>query len=361
MPLPVEFIERLKAANPIADVIGTYVTLKRSGRDYVCLCPFHNERTPSCYVHPDKEFFHCFGCHAGGDVITFIMRYNNLDYWEAVKFLAERGNVPLPEDRTYDSKAGNKRKRIYEMNKKAARFFYDQLRSPEGKPCRDYLARRGLTAATVKKYGMGFAPNSWSKLKSYMLSEGYTEQELEEASLISRSQKNYQNTFDFFVFRAMFPFIDLRGNIVGFGGRTLDVNEKRKYLNSKDTPVYNKNSFLFSMNFAKEISVKSKKILLCEGNLDVISLNQSGFENAVASCGTALTPQQAKLISNYSDEAVLCYDSDEAGQKATKRAIGILRECGLKVSVVTMEGAKDPDEYINKFGKAKFEHILGKA
>ena len=361
MPLPVEFIERLKAANPIADVIGTYVTLKRSGRDYVCLCPFHNERTPSCYVHPDKEFFHCFGCHAGGDVITFIMRYNNLDYWEAVKFLAGRGNVPLPEDRTYDSKAGNKRKRIYEMNKKAARFFYDQLRSPEGKPCRDYLARRGLTAATVKKYGMGFAPNSWSKLKSYMLSEGYTEQELEEASLISRSQKNYQNTFDFFVFRAMFPFIDLRGNIVGFGGRTLDVNEKRKYLNSKDTPVYNKNSFLFSMNFAKEVSVKSKKILLCEGNLDVISLNQSGFENAVASCGTALTPQQAKLISNYSDEAVLCYDSDEAGQKATKRAIGILRECGLKVSVVTMEGAKDPDEYINKFGKAKFEHILGKA
>ncbi len=361
MPLPADFIEKLKDANPIADVIGTYVSLKRSGRDYVCLCPFHNEKSPSCYVRPEQGYFHCFGCGAGGDVITFTMRYNNLDYREAVRFLAERGGIPMPEDDGYDNKAANRRKRIYEMNKKAARFFYDRLRAPEGKPCRDYLAKRGLTAATIMKYGMGFAPNSWSSLKSYMLSEGYSEQELEEASLISRSQKNTRSTYDFFVFRAMFPFFDLRGNIVGFGGRTLDVNEKRKYLNSKDTPVYNKNKFLFSMNFAKDVSVKSKKILLCEGNLDVISLNQAGFENAVASCGTSLTGDQAKLISNYADEAVICYDSDEAGQKATKRAIDILRECGLKVSVVTMNGAKDPDEFINRFGKAKFEHILDKA
>ena len=361
MPLPIDFIERLKSANPIADVMGTYLTLKRSGRDYVCLCPFHGEKTPSCYVHPDQEYFHCFGCGAGGDVITFTMRYNNLDYWEAVKFLAERGGVPLPEDSSYDNKAANRRKRIFEMNKKAARFFYDQLRAPGGKACRDYLKKRGLTAATIMKYGMGFAPNSWSMLKSYMLSEGYSEQELEEASLISRSQKNTKNTFDFFVYRAMFPFFDLRGNIVGFGGRALSVDDNRKYLNSKDTPVYNKNRFLFSMNFAKDVSVKSGKILLCEGNIDVISLNQAGFENAVASCGTALTADQAKLISNYADEAVICYDSDVAGQKATKRAIDILRECGLKVSVVTMNGAKDPDEFINKFGKAKFEHILSKA
>lgn len=362
MPLPPEFIERLKSANPIADVMGTYVSLKRSGRDYVCLCPFHNEKTPSCYIHPDKEFFHCFGCGAGGDVITFVMRYNNLDYWEAVKLLAERGGVPLPEDNMASIGQGDKRKRIYEMNKKAARFFYDQLKTPDGKPCLDYLMqKRRLSVATIKKYGMGFAPYSWSKLKSYMMSEGYSEQELVEASLISRSSKNNENTFDFFVNRAMFPFFDLRGNIVGFGGRALSADDKRKYLNSKDTPVYNKNKFLFSMNFAKEHSVSSKKILLCEGNLDVISLNQAGFENAVASCGTALTPEQAKLISNYADEAVICYDSDEAGQKATKRAIGILREAGLKVSVITMDGAKDPDEYINKFGKAKFEFILDKA
>lgn len=361
MPLPIDFIERLKSANPIVDVMGTYLTLKRSGRDYVCLCPFHGEKTPSCYVHPEQEYFHCFGCGAGGDVISFTMRYNNLDYWEAVKFLAERGGVPLPEDRSYDSRAANKRKKIFEMNKKAARFFYDQLRAPEGKACRDYLKKRGLTAATIMKYGMGFAPNSWSMLKSYMLSEGYTEQELEEASLISRSQKDTRNTFDFFVYRAMFPFFDLRGNIVGFGGRALSVDDNRKYLNSKDTPVYNKNRFLFSMNFAKDVSVKSGKILLCEGNLDVISLNQAGFENAVASCGTALTADQAKLISNYADEAVICYDSDAAGQKATKRAIDILRGCGLKVSIVTMNGAKDPDEFVNKFGKAKFEHILEKA
>lgn len=361
MALPLDFLERLKSANPIADVMGTYVNLKRSGRDFVCLCPFHNEKTPSCYVHPDKEFFHCFGCGAGGDVITFTMRYNNLDYWEAVKLLAERGGVPLPEDRAYDSRQGEKRKRIFEMNKKAARFFYDRLRAPEGKPCREYLFKRGLTPDTIKKYGMGFAPQSYTALKNYMLSEGYTEKELEEASLLTRSKKNNSNCYDFYVFRAMFPFFDLRGNIVGFGGRALSVEDNRKYLNSKETPVYNKNRFLFSMNFAKDAAVKDRKILLCEGNIDVISLNQAGFENAVASCGTALTAEQAKLISNYADEVVICYDSDAAGQKATKRAIGVLRECGLKVSVITMTGAKDPDEFINKYGKAKFEHILNKA
>ncbi len=361
MPLPADYIDKLKTANPIADVMGTYVNLKRMGRDYVCLCPFHSEKTPSCYVHPDKEYFHCFGCGAGGDVITFTMRYNNLDYYEAVKLLAERGGIPLPEFSAQDNVKASARKRIYEINKTAARFFYDMLRAPEGKPCRDYLRKRGLTAETIKKYGMGFAPNSWTALKNHMLSEGYSEDELIQASLISRSQNDTRNTYDFFVYRAMFPFIDLRGNIVGFGGRALKVDDKRKYLNSKDTPAYNKNNFLFSMNFAKDVSVRSKKILLCEGNIDVISLNQAGFENAVASCGTALTPEQAKLISNYADEAVICYDSDEAGQKATKKAIRLLRECGLKVSVVTMNGAKDPDEFINKFGKAKFEFILSKA
>ena len=362
MPLPIDFIERLKAANPIAEVMGSYVTLKRTGRDFVCLCPFHNEKTPSCHVHPDKEYFHCFGCGAGGDVITFTMKYNNLDYWEAVKLLAERGGVPLPEDSGYDSRRTDTRKRFYEMNKTAARFFYHQLKTPQGKECLDYLMnKRKLTIDTIKKYGMGFAPNSWSALKSYMLSEGFTEEELEQGSLISRSQRNTKNTFDFFVNRAMFPFIDLAGHIVGFGGRALTADDKRKYLNSKDTMVYSKNRFLFSMNFAKNAAVKDKTILLCEGNLDVISLNQAGFQNAVASCGTALTPEQARLISNYADNVVICYDADSAGQTATARAIKILDETGLKTTIIKMNGAKDPDEYINKFGADHFRHLLKKS
>lgn len=359
MALPVDFLERLKAANPIAEVMGSYVTLKRTGRDYICLCPFHNEKTPSCHIHPDKEYFHCFGCGAGGDVITFTMKYNNLDYWEAVKMLAERAGIPLPEDNGYNSQRTDQRKRMYEMNKTAARFFYHQLKTPQGRECLDYLInKRKLSLDTIKKYGMGYAPNSWSALKTYMMGEGYTEVELEAGSLISRSQKYMDKTFDFFVNRAMFPFIDLAGHIVGFGGRALSDDDKRKYLNSKDTLCYSKNRFLFSMNFAKNQAVKDKQILLCEGNLDVISLNQAGFENSVASCGTALTPEQAKIISNYAEQAVICYDSDEAGQKATSRAIGILSDAGLKTSVIKMNGAKDPDEYIKKFGAEHFRYLL---
>lgn len=359
MALPIEFIERLKAANPIAEVMGSYITMKRTGRDFICLCPFHNEKTPSCHIHPDKEFFHCFGCGAGGDVITFIMKYNNLDYWEAVKFLAERGGIPLPEDNVFNSKRTDTRKRMYEMNKCAAKFFYHQLKTPEGKNCLDYLInKRKLSLETIKKYGMGYAPNSWSALKSYMFGQGYTEEELEAGSLISRSQNNTKRTFDFFVNRAMFPFIDLTGHIVGFGGRVLSDDDKRKYLNSKDTLCYSKNRFLFSLNFAKNQSVKSKQILLCEGNLDVISLNQAGFENAVASCGTALTTEQAKIISNYAEQVIICYDSDGAGQKATSRAIPILSEAGLKTTVIKMTGAKDPDEYIKKFGADHFRNLL---
>lgn len=362
MPLPADFIDRLKAANPIAEIMGSHVTLKRTGRDYICLCPFHNEKTPSCHVHPDKEYFHCFGCGAGGDVITFTMKYNNLDYWEAVKLLADRGGVPLPEDNYFKSGGTDKRKRFYEMNKTAARFFFEKLKSDEGKACREYLFKtRRLKADTIQKYGMGFAPNSWSELKKYMMSMGYTEKELIEGSLISRSQNNTKNTYDFFVNRAMFPFIDLRGNIVGFGGRALSSEDKRKYLNTKETVIYQKNRFLFSMNFAKNATVKDRKILLCEGNLDVISLNQAGFENAVASCGTALTPEQVKLISNYADEVIICYDSDEAGQKATQKAINLLNQSGLKTTVIKMTGAKDPDEYINKFGEVRFRHLLDNA
>ncbi len=359
LPLPVDFIERLKAANPIEEVMGSYVSLRRSGRDFVCLCPFHNEKTPSCYIHPDKEYFHCFGCNAGGDVITFTMKYNNLDYMEAVRFLAERGGVPMPEDTFFGGQRQDTRKRLYEMNRTAAKFFFEQLKSPEGKACLYYLMRvRRLSQETIKKYRMGFAPNSWSALKRYMMSEGYTEEELIQGSLISPSKDNSKKPFDFFVNRAMFPFYDLSGHIVGFGGRALSNDDKRKYLNSRETLVYNKDRYLFSMNFAKNACVKNRQILLCEGNLDVISLNQAGFENAVASCGTALTPQQVKIISNYADSVVICYDSDEAGQKATKRAIRLISETGLKTTVLHMEGAKDPDEYINKFGVDHFNHLI---
>lgn len=359
MALPQEFIDRLKAANPIEEVMGSYVSLKRTGRDYICLCPFHNEKTPSCHIHPDKEFFHCFGCGAGGDVITFVMKYHNLDYWEAVKMLAERGNVPLPETSNFSRQNSVDKKRFYEMNKAAARFFYSQLKTEAGKACLDYLInKRKLSIETIKKYGMGFAPNSWSALKTHMLTLGYNEKELEDASLISHSANNSKRTFDFFVNRAMFPFIDLTGHIVGFGGRALSPDDKRKYLNSKDTAVYNKDRFLFSLNFAKNASVKDRQIILCEGNLDVISLNQAGFENAVASCGTALTERQARMLANYADHIMICYDADEAGQKATSKAIGILENTGLKTTVVRISGAKDPDEYLKKFGAVRFKNLL---
>lgn len=363
MAFSVEFIENLKNANPINEVMGQYVTLKKSsGRDYVCLCPFHNEKTPSCHVRTDKEYFHCFGCGAGGDVITFIMKYHNLDYLEAVKMLAERAGISMPEDDFYKKfkPQGLDKKRLYEMNKTAARFFFENLRAPEGKPCREYLKHRGLTLQTIQKYGMGYAKNSFTALKDHMLAEGYTEKELLEGSLLSKSSKN-NHTYDFFVNRAMFPFIDLTGHIVGFGGRALGNDDKRKYLNSKDTAGYNKNRFLFSMNFAKDACVKSKVIVLCEGNLDVISLNQAGIENAVASCGTALTAEQAKLLSNYADTVIICYDSDEAGKKATNRAIPILNEAGLKPRVINVTNAKDPDEFIQKFGPAAFNILLKKA
>lgn len=357
MALPTEFVEKLKMANPIAEVMGSYVSLKRSGRDYVCLCPFHNEKTPSCYIHPDKEYFHCFGCGAGGDVITFTMKYNNLDYWESVKLLADKAGLEVPDTRG-SFQSADRRKRFYEMNKDAARFFYSQLKTPDGRRCLDYLMnKRRLSVDTIKKYGMGFAPNSWTSLLRHMTALGYSEQELEAASLVGRSSKT-GNCYDFFMDRAMFPFIDLSGRIVGFGGRALGDEDKRKYLNSRETLLYNKNRFLFSMNFAKDAAVKSKTILLCEGNLDVISLNQHGFGNAVASCGTALTQEQAKVISNYADAAVICYDSDEAGQKASRRAIDILRQAGLRTSVIKMEGAKDPDEYLNKFGADHFKYLI---
>ncbi|MCC8192139.1 MAG: DNA primase [Ruminococcus sp.] len=359
MAFPQDFIDRLKYANKIEDVMGSYVSLKRASSTFKCLCPFHSERTPSCTVYPETDSFYCFGCGAGGDVVTFIMKIENLDYYEAVKFLAERSGIPLPEDSYRGNGADVKKKRLYEINKQAARFFYSNLKKPEGKKGLTYLLGRGLKLETIKKFGLGVALDNWSALRDHLLSLGFYENELVEASLITKNQQG--RTFDFFKNRVMFPFFDIRGNVVAFGGRRLDESDSRKYLNSRETAVFKKNKTLFALNFAKDSSVKKKQILLCEGNLDVISLHQAGFDNAIATCGTALTSDHARILLQYCDEVVICYDSDEAGQKASKKAINTLSEVGLKTKVINMEGAKDPDEFINKFGSVRFQKLIDKS
>lgn len=354
-----DFIDRLKYANRIEDVMGNYVSLKRSGSSLKCLCPFHSERTPSCTVYPETDSFYCFGCGAGGDVVTFIMKIENLDYYEAIKLLAEKSGIPMPEDERFGNSAELKKKRLYEMNKQAARFFYSNLKTPEGKKGLSYLLGRGLKPETIKKFGLGVALDKWSALKDHLLSLGFYENELVEASLLGKSSQG--RTYDFFKNRVMFPFFDLRGNVIAFGGRRLDETDSRKYLNSRETQIFKKNKTLFALNFAKESSIKKKQLLLCEGNLDVISLHQAGFNNAVATCGTAITPDHARIMHQYCDEVVICYDSDEAGQKASNKAINILSEVGIKSKVIKMEGAKDPDEFINKFGSTKFQKLIEKS
>lgn len=358
MPLPAEFIERVKDANRIDDVMRGYVSLKRAGRNYKCLCPFHSEKTPSCTVYDDTGSFYCFGCGAGGDVITFIMKIESLDYVEAVKLLAQRAGLPMPED-GFDDRAAREKKRFSEMNKAAARYFYQNLRIEAGKDGLRYLIeKRGLSAETIKRFGLGVATNHWTGLKNHLLGLGYSENELVAASLLS--EKNGR-TFDFFVNRIIFPIFDIRGNVIAFSGRTLDPDAKGgKYLNSRETPLYKKSRTLFALNFAKNESVKSKRLILCEGNVDVISLHQAGFTEAVATCGTAITPEHARLMSQYCDEVYICYDADEAGQKATKNAISILSAAGLGTKVVRVSGngVKDVDDYIRKFGAEHFKVLL---
>lgn len=359
MPLPTEFLEQLKDRNPIEDVMRSYVTLKRTGHNLKCLCPFHSEKTPSCTVYTDNGSFYCFGCGAGGDVITFTMKIENLDYIEAVRFLAQRVGLAMPED-GYDDRAGREKRRLAEINKAAAQFFYQNLTTPDGREGLQYLiGKRKLKPETIKRFGLGVAPNRWTSLKNHMLANGFTEQELLSASLLS--EKNGR-TFDFFVNRVIFPIFDLRGNVIAFSGRTLEADPKGgKYLNSRETPLYRKSRTLFALNFAKNESVKSKRLILCEGNVDVISLHQAGFTEAVATCGTAITGEHARLMSQYCDEVYICYDSDAAGQKATQSAIQILSAAGLRAKVVRLSGngVKDVDDYLNKFGPDHFKVLLG--
>ncbi len=349
---PDSFINELVARNDIVDVVSGYVRLgKKSGSNMFGLCPFHSEKTPSFSVSPDKQIYHCFGCGKGGGVISFIMEIENLSFPEAVAFLARRANMPLPEQE--NDRESKKRARILALNREAARFFYDQLRSPDGARARDYMARRGITKTTATNFGLGFAPDAWDALEKAMREKGYTDYELFDAGLIKKGRSG--GWYDAFRDRLMFPVIDVRGNVIGFSGRILGENGP-KYLNSPETSVFNKGSNLFALNLAKKS--KSGYILLTEGNIDVVSLHQAGFDSAVASLGTSLTAEQARLISRYSSQVIIAYDNDGAGQKAAQRAIAILEKLDLKVKVLQMSGAKDPDEFIKLKGPEAFAQLI---
>lgn len=357
MPLPEDFLQELKYRNDITDVISSYVNLKHSGRLYSGRCPFHNEKTPSFYVYPDTQSFYCFGCGVGGEVITFVRKIENLDYIEAVKLLAQRSGIEMPQD-SYDDSMAKLKRRIYEINRETARFFYKCLVSPQGANALNYLHNRGLTDKTIRRFGLGYAPDSF-ELVNHLKSKGFSETELIQANVAVKSKNGY--TVSRFFDRVMFPIIDLRGNVVAFGGRIMS-DKKPKYLNTSDTPVFAKSGQLFALNMAK--NVNSRQLILSEGYMDVIALHQAGFENAVATLGTSLTQQQAEIMRRYADEVVICYDSDEAGRKASDRAIELLKNAGLKVRVLKIPDAKDPDEFMKAHGDkgpAMFKVILEKS
>ena len=349
------FLDELIARNPIEDVVGQYVNLRRSGSNLFGLCPFHGEKTASFSVAPDKGMYYCFGCHKGGGAINFVMEVEGMSYPDAVRNLAARVGLPVPEDEQYESQY-KREERLWAANKEAARFYHSQLYAPIGKAALEYAMGRGMPKGTLINFGIGYAPDSWDSLVKHLRSKGYTDEELKESGLVTVSQKN-GNLFDRFRDRLMFPIIDVRGNVIGFGGRIMKKDDNAaKYLNSPETLIFNKRKNLFALNLAKKS--KLGYLILVEGYMDAITLHQYGFDCAVASLGTALTSDGANLLSKYTDEVVLIYDGDTAGQNATQRAIPILEKSGLKVRVLQMQGAKDPDEYLKKFGADKFKLLL---
>ena len=355
MAIPEELISEIKMRNDIETVMSPYVNLKRRGKNLVGLCPFHNEKTPSFTVYPENGSFYCFGCGVGGDVFTFTGLIENLDYIESVRLLAERSGISL-EDNAYDNSMQKLKNTIYDINRETAKFFHSYLMSENGKWALDYLVGRGLSISTIKHFGLGAAPDSWDSLLKHLKEKGYSVEDMLQANVIAKSQRG--SYYDRFRNRVMFPIINIRGNVIAFSGRAMPGADKEtaKYVNTADTPVYKKSENLFGMNFAKKDC--AERIILVEGNMDVVSLHQSGFTNAVAALGTSFTPEQAKLITKYTDEIVLMLDSDSAGQKAMRRAGEILKNTGLKVRVVLVPDGKDPDEYIKKNGKERFAALL---
>ena len=356
MAFPPAFLDELTARNPIEDVVGQYVTLKRSGSNLFGLCPFHGEKTASFSVSPDKGIYYCFGCHKGGGVINFEMEIEGLSYPDAVRALAKRAGMEVPEDEQYQSRY-RQQERLWALHKEAARFFHSRLYAPDGAEALKYALGRGMSQATLTRFGIGYAPDSWSELVDALRGKGYTDQELIDSGLVTQSRKN-GNLFDRFRDRLMFPIIDVRGNVIGFGGRIMNNADKNaaKYLNSPETLIFNKRKNLFALNLARKS--KLGYLILVEGYMDAIALHQYGFDCAVASLGTALTEDGANLLSRYTDQVVLIYDGDAAGQNATQRAIPILEKAGLQVKVLQMRDAKDPDEFLKKFGADRFRLLL---
>ena len=351
MAFPPSFIDELIARNPIQDVVGQYVSLKRSGSNLFGLCPFHGEKTASFSVAPDKNIYYCFGCHKGGGPINFMMEVEGLSYPDAVRALAKRAGMEVPEDEQYQSRY-RQQERLWALMKEAARYFHAQLYLEGGKEGLAYARKRGMTKGTLTKFGIGFAPNTWNGLCDAMRKKGYTDQELRDAGLVS--EKNGR-IYDRFRNRLMFPIIDTRGNIIGFGGRVMD-DSTPKYLNSPETLIFNKRKNLFALNLAKKS--KLGYLILVEGYMDAIALHQYGFDCAVASLGTSLTEEHAALLSRYTEQVYLIYDGDEAGQRAAQRAIPMLEKAGIRIKVLKMRDAKDPDEFLKKFGPDRFKLLL---
>ena len=355
MAFPPAFLDELAARNPIEEVVGQYVSLKRSGANMFGLCPFHGEKTASFSVAPDKGIYYCFGCHKGGNAVNFMMEIEGLSYPDAVRSLAKRVGMEVPDDEQYQSKY-RQQERLWALHKEAARFFHAKLNAPEGAAALQYALGRGMPKSTIINFGIGYAPDTWSSLTDYLRKKGYTDQELRDSGLVTVSKKN-GNLFDRFRDRLMFPIIDVRGNVIGFGGRIIknDPNAA-KYLNSPETLIFNKRKNLFGLNLAKKS--KAGSLILVEGNIDVVALHQYGFDNAIASLGTSLTEEQAALMTRYAEQVILIYDGDKAGQNATQRAIPILEKAGLQVKVLQLKDAKDPDEFLKKFGADRFKLLL---
>ena len=355
MAFPPAFIDELMQRNPIEDVVGQYVSLRRSGSNLFGLCPFHGEKTASFSVAPDKGIYYCFGCHKGGNAVNFMMEVEGLSYPDAVRSLAKRSGMEVPEDEQYQSRY-KQQERLWALHKEAARFFHSKLYAPEGAEALKYAQGRGMPKSILTTFGIGYAPDTWSSLVDALRKKGYTDQELRDSGLVTVSRKN-GNLFDRFRDRLMFPIIDVRGNVIGFGGRIMKKDDNAaKYLNSPETLIFNKRKNLFALNLAKK--TKHDYLILVEGYMDAIALHQYGFDCAVASLGTALTEDGAALLTRYTNQVVLIYDGDTAGQNATKRAIPILEKAGLQVKVLQMRDAKDPDEFLKKFGADRFKMLL---